>query len=127
MSAGYHWDRSHYEVLRKKFSVLRNTIYPNRIIDYVYAKSVLDRADYEDITRMDTTMDKVEMLLLYLMRKSTDCYIIFLEALKNNSHQDVADVLQVTQLIDKGNLCWRKVNINVKKSREICILCVFAL
>ena len=98
--ADYTLDRSHQKVLRRNFRRLKKTILPAGIIDHLYAEYVLDDTDYEDITRMDTTTDTVEMLLLYLMRKSNDCYTIFLEVLKNNSHQHVADFLQVIQLMN---------------------------
>ena len=89
----YYLDRQHAAVIQKNFIGLKDSLIPDRIIDHLYSKRAFDHEDFADAKQPHTVGDKVEVLMLYLMRKPVMCYNLSRNALIEDEQQHVLQFL----------------------------------
>ena len=87
-------DQFHKKTLLRKRPNLVNRLEPDKILDYLLAEEVFDKADYEKIRSFPTSQEQSRQLLDILVLRGSTAYPCFLQALKDGKAKELAEELE---------------------------------
>jgi hypothetical protein len=91
-------EKKHEEALRKNWVFLMDNLIMDGVLDSMMSKETFTSGMVEEVSVKQTRKDKATQFLFTLIRRGPHAFDLFLEALRENSQDFIAD-----QLVDTLN------------------------
>ena len=85
---------SYKEILLKHLPTLTNELVPNEaLFDHLMARDVMAGYEREKINKKDSTDQRAQELVMFIMRRGSKAFLSFLYALENSNQRHLAELL----------------------------------